>query len=95
MGSLCSDPLKPSLRSAAAKSQEMQLLGTEDIIKSVQKRMEDVTEYLYKGLETVYSKEDREMLRQNQGSPECGQTPATNSRHEYCCGSSEGSHKVH
>ena len=62
MGSLSPDPLKPSLRSATVKSQEMQLLGAEGIIQSVQKRMEDVSLYLYQGLEDVYSKEDRQML---------------------------------
>ena len=62
MGSLSADPLKPSLRSATVKSQEMQLLGAEGIIQSVQKRMEDVSLYLYQGLEDVYSKEDRKML---------------------------------
>ena len=62
MGSLFADPLKPSLRSASVQVQEMRLVGDQDIIESVYKRMKNVTDYLYRGLEDVYSSEDRLML---------------------------------
>ena len=62
MGSLTADPLKPSLRSATAHSQEMQLLSEDGILNTVLKRMQDVGIFLYNGLEEVYSKNDREMI---------------------------------
>jgi hypothetical protein len=62
MGSLSADPLKPSLRSATAMNQQIELTGNEEIIKSVIKRMEDVTEYLHLGLGEVYDNKDREVV---------------------------------
>ena len=62
MGSLTSDFLKPSLRSAAQESQQMKLVGEEEIMASVTKRMQDVLGYLHTGLGEVYSKEDRKMI---------------------------------
>ena len=43
-------------------TQQIDLTGTEEIIKSVIKRMEDVTEYLHLGLGKVYDKNDREVV---------------------------------
>jgi hypothetical protein len=62
MGSLSADPLKPSLRSATRTEKEMTLLGKEGILKSVLTRAADVCEYLYKGLDNVYSAADKEMI---------------------------------
>ena len=45
MGSLTSDPLKPSLRSATEQSQQMVLLGEDQILESVLGRLHDVTSY--------------------------------------------------
>ena len=62
MGSLSADPLKPSLRSAEAEARQLTLQGDQEIIQSVYDRMKNVTEYLYAGLEDVYSSEDKKML---------------------------------
>ena len=62
MGSLTSDPLKPSLRSTTLVNQQMRLIGADEIISCVLGRMEDITKFLYTGLKEVYSREDREMI---------------------------------
>ena len=62
MGSLSADPLKPSLRSAESEARKLSLQGDQEIIQSVYERMKNVTDYLYTGLEEVYSCEDKKML---------------------------------
>ena len=62
MGSLSADPLKPSLRSSEAEARQLTLQGDQEIIQAVYYRMKNVTEYLYAGLEDVYSSEDKKML---------------------------------
>ena len=62
VGSLSADPMRPSLRSATAQTEQMRLVGDTQIIESVYKRMKDVTMFLYNGLDAVYSPVDKKML---------------------------------
>jgi hypothetical protein len=63
MGSLSADPLKPGTRSGTRFSQDFQLLNDDIIIAAVQQRCFDVVEFLYEGLDDVYSAEDKKMIQ--------------------------------
>ena len=62
MGQLTSDPFKT--RAGARQEAASKLLGEEGIVKMAIGRCRKVAEYLYAGLDDVYSDEDKQMVEQ-------------------------------
>ena len=59
VGSLSADPIRPSLRSTTAQTEQMRVVADIEIIKSVYKRMNYVTMFLFTELGAVYSHVDK------------------------------------
>ena len=59
VGSFPDNPMRPSLRSPTAPTEQMRLVVDIEIIKSVYKRMNYVTMFLFTGLNAVYSHVDK------------------------------------